>query len=90
MANEKQLDLIDRLKLLDSLGYDPMKFWEITPESTFGIVLNSPTVDAVEVVHGRWMVNNKEASCSACKFTTFEWAEWTFNYCPNCGARMCL
>lgn len=52
MANEKRL--IDANALLDALGYDPMKFWAITPESTFGIVLNASTVDAVEVVHGRW------------------------------------
>lgn len=55
MATEKRL--IDANALLKALGYDPMKFWTITPESTFGIVLNAPTVDAVEVVR-----------CKDCKY----------------------
>ena len=51
-----------------------------------------PTVDAVEVVHGRW--NDKQTNslflwlleCSVCgeAFHT----PGGFNYCPNCGAKM--
>ena len=51
---------------------------------------NAPTVDAVEVVHGRWkksydafhdLVNTV---CSCCGHTGAK----HFNYCPNCGAKM--
>ena len=49
-------------------------------------------VDAVEVVHGRWIDEYPYVRCSECN------AEWVncrtdnepslFYYCPNCGAKM--
>ena len=47
-----------------------------------------PTVDAVEVVHGRWIVEN-EASirCSECCFNRAS-IKIPMDYCPNCGAKM--
>ena len=47
-----------------------------------------PTVDAVEVVHGRWVVEN-EASirCSECCFNRAS-IKIPLDYCPNCGAKM--
>ena len=55
---------------------------------------NAPTVDAVEVVHGRW----EEADdgdgliCSVCRedFCNIYLETDRFNYCPNCGAKMDL
>ena len=41
---------------------------------------NAPAVDAVEVVHGRWVFWN----CSECDYETSDLT----NYCPNCGAKM--
>lgn len=51
-----------------------------------------PTVDAVEVVHGRWILeetcgkHTAKFHCSVCdkipKSLCIE------NYCPNCGAKM--
>ena len=46
-----------------------------------------PTVDAVEVVHGRWISHEYDMaySCSTCKYIT----DWHLsNYCPQCGAKM--
>ena len=51
-----------------------------------------PTVDAVEVVHGRWVMKEtmirspfaKNAYCSVC----LEETSYAHNYCPNCGAKM--
>ena len=54
------------------------------------IIDEQPTVDAVEVVHGRWKVieaSDELYSCSACG----EWQfipEEHFAYCPYCGAKM--
>lgn len=57
-------------------------------------VRDAPTVEAKEVVHGKW-VRTKFASeyiCSNCQALTY--AELTrtgyknFNFCPNCGADM--
>lgn len=51
----------------------------------------APTVDAVEVVHGRWeggAFNTRGdyvECCSVCKSWSMEYGN---NYCPNCGAKM--
>ena len=58
----------------------------------FALWLNK-TVDAVEVVHGRWIPTNSkcDCTCSVCN-TEFDnivndaLEDW--NYCPNCGAKM--
>ena len=43
-----------------------------------------PTVDAVEVVHGRWLRHWNNYICDACN----DYAWLKYNYCPNCGAKM--
>ena len=52
------------------------------------LIENAPTVDAVPVVHGRWMqARYTEAPlyiCSNCDKPEYK----THNYCPNCGALM--
>lgn len=52
-----------------------------------------PTVDAVEVVHGRWEWRHTNEyteilTCSVCSKT--EGADERHKYCPNCGAKMDL
>ena len=59
-----------------------------------------PTVDAVEVVHGRWEEMHYEGGildgtnfdrCSVCGYErVFDdpALKTVFKYCPNCGARM--
>jgi hypothetical protein len=49
-----------------------------------------PTVDAVEVVHGRWedvalRFNQTKEKCSVCGGIVYAHG---YNYCPNCGAKM--
>ena len=56
---------------------------------------NAPTVDAVEVVHGRWLLERTPDGkpycfhCSVCD-DDFHYIGVTtaFRYCPNCGAKM--
>lgn len=50
-------------------------------------IKDMPTVDAVEVVHGRWIpCTNGGYHCSVCdKRFGFVFDN---NYCPNCGAKM--
>lgn len=52
---------------------------------------DAPTVDAVEVVHGRWKYYHKQnkAVCTNCSFER----DLDVNFgraisCPNCGAKM--
>ena len=53
---------------------------------------NAPTVDAVEVVHGRWLIHKGHfhdyAECSLCGEDCGKDTAMAFNYCPNCGADM--
>ena len=56
---------------------------------------NAPTVDAVEVVHGRWVQIGYDKAldritCSCCKdyWNIEDNQTQYFNYCPNCGAKM--
>ena len=62
-----------------------------------------PTVDAVEVVHGRWIYDRGSGNyfCSVCEeYAIFQliidwdgteyYEEHLSNYCPDCGARMDL
>ena len=49
------------------------------------------TIDAVPVVHGRWIASHDNfCACSICKYPVyFVEAGWNqTNYCPNCGAKM--
>ena len=93
MANEKRL--IDANALLEELD----KFANPMPnESGYeflrGIataiteIEDAPTVDAVEVVHGRWIVENEESiRCSECCFNRAS-IKIPLDYCPNCCAKM--
>lgn len=54
-------------------------------------------VDAVEVVHGRWVLEKVGSvksgyECSVCRKTRWFYSDvpQAFNYCPNCGAKMDL
>ena len=60
--------------------------------SAIEIIENAPTVDAVEVVHGRWL-ESEGTVCSVCNKHFFTdgplaVANYRANYCPNCGAKM--
>ena len=97
MANEKRL--IDANALKDALrtnegakalGHSIYKLFAVDE-----IIDQMPTVDAVEVVHGRWINKTKEIygmvdernDCSNCG-QVYWFACPDFNYCPNCGAKM--
>ena len=66
-------------------------------------VKNAPTIDAVEVVHGRWLEEGNSCSyifhCSVCGGVAYfvhgkgrgrnmERRFCGYRYCPNCGAVM--
>lgn len=52
---------------------------------------DQPTVDAVPVVHGRWIIKGQDVFCSSCNNESGynAWGSSAFSsYCPNCGAKM--
>lgn len=92
MTNEKRLIYANALKAnFVVLGEFAKDLWHT---STIRMAIdNAPTVDAVEVVHSEWILNDDgSGTCKHCHRTTK--AVWDFdnamNYCPNCGAKMDL
>ena len=81
MANEKRL--IDANLLCDGCSFKTPSGECLMPCCK---ARTAPTVDAVEVVHGRWVWDNRFAdyTCSECH----NWDLKTPNYCSNCGAKM--
>jgi hypothetical protein len=58
------------------------------------IINQFPTVDAVEVVHGRWEKEydsngvDRGWKCSHCKRSVYQMTFEPYEYCPHCGAKM--
>ena len=59
-------------------------------DDAIGMIDDAHTMDAVEVVHGRWIYEPVEFSivkdirCSVCR----RYVKVPENYCPDCGAKM--
>lgn len=90
-------DLISRKALLEA--YD--KAHQGPPGGARKLIEEAPGVDAVEVVHGRWEIDEedikwgnslKKRYCTNCgKRPHFDKENREFilsDYCPNCGAKM--
>ena len=94
-------DLISRSALLEAIAEEFFKT-DPTGEEQLGylacsrIVREFPTVDAEVVRHGRWLNKteriyadlNYRFDCSVCSHIFYAAGIETFNYCPNCGAKM--
>jgi hypothetical protein len=55
------------------------------------LLAHAPTIDAVPVVHGRWVDcenYNDIEQCSVCGMIYRYPSFYKYNYCPNCGAKM--
>lgn len=87
-------DLISREALLDIVGKMPLD-WEYgkAVSDIYDIIKAAPAVDAVEVVHGRWITEYwksgyiKRCYCSECGEPPKD-SYKPDNYCPQCGAKM--
>lgn len=56
-------------------------------ESAFEYVESLPIADVQEIRHGKWIKSKDERKCSLCGYFYFTDTK-SFNYCPNCGAKM--
>ena len=102
MATEKRL--IDAIALISKARRMETTDNNGIPLDTFAVpvlaIEDAPTVDAVEVVHGRWELHGNDDDCgcsyfcSNCHESCDE--DWFYvhgeyrhlNYCQNCGAKM--
>ena len=89
MASEKRLidanDLLNAIR--DDYNINGTNFARIRQH-----IEDAPAVDAVEVVHGRWIEKEKYTfgvmyDCSICDNRILDNGH-SWNYCPNCGCRM--
>lgn len=93
-------DLISRAAALEALGECPYN-WNDWPEEIQAVydweshkeaIERIPAVNAVPIVHGRWIDENSGDSldprmrCSICTGVERRLVKW--RYCPNCGAKM--
>lgn len=85
------------MRLIDADKLTPSGFFVVdgnNPKNSLDELINrisnAPTVDAVEVVHGRWTYTEGEYEvymiCSECGWES----DFRTNYCPHCGAKMDL
>ena len=55
-------------------------------------ITDAPPVDAVEVVHGRWIGETGgymwRQNCSICNQPVYNKMKPYYSYCPYCGAKM--
>lgn len=71
----------------DPYSITPYEFVRRGLNIAYSIIKNQPTADVQEVRHGKWMKSNNERKCSLCGYFYFTNTK-SFNYCPNCGAKM--
>jgi DNA-directed RNA polymerase subunit RPC12/RpoP len=94
MATEKRLiDANKPIKETESIIHFRMCHHMPTEdyESFLNYLKKQPTVDVVEVVHGRWELypSDRNIRCTNCKMEfLLAHMSYTRNYCPNCGAKM--
>lgn len=97
MGNAKRLidsmqlvtKLSKRITVFILLGHTPQQIYD----EVLRVIAEAPTVDAVEVAHGRWKPSDDPvlyniygvAVCSVCGYT---YAGDDTKYCPDCGAKM--
>ena len=90
MANEKRL--IDAMPLVTKISrrVRGMSIPQDIYDGVLECIAEAPTVDAVEVVHGRWIpintIDKWRFQCDQCKH--YIDAGLDRNYCGNCGAKM--
>ena len=91
MANEKRLIDADELIRAIYKSDDELQSSQWETDEIVDEIRRSPTVDAVEAVHGKWI---KTYTCHGERLWGYECEQCkadsprASNYCPNCGAKM--
>ena len=75
------------MRLIDADKLD----WWYKGRNIRHVIDDAPTVDAVPVVHGRWVTHYRSGTTVAEGYVSTccdMWNNRKSNYCPNCGAKM--
>lgn len=96
MTTEKVIDetpFIDRYQLLcelDRLKNAKTEQYRIGINAARDAVLNLEHADVVPVRHGKWIKPTRvpDSMLDECSLCGFDCGSYTYNYCPNCGAKM--
>ena len=84
------------MRLIDADAIPKYTGYALSANEVAQTVENAPTIDAVPVVHGKWIpvTNGRGGSeCNLCHAYAPSYqsgAEYNSPYCPNCGAKMNL
>ena len=88
MATEKRLIDVNKFKHKMKLEFLDRRTKFISLQDLCECIDDMHTVDAVEVVHGRWIIEHEESiRCSECCFNRAH-IKIPMDYCPKCGADM--
>ncbi|MEG2139084.1 MAG: hypothetical protein RRY64_10555 [Oscillospiraceae bacterium] len=82
--------LLEKLKPLEAVGGAELyrsACNEIIHKFFPKLICDQPTIDAVPVVHGRWLEDGDTQTCSNCG-EEHEWGDYRASYCDACGAKM--
>lgn len=92
MPNEKRLIDANKAKffIADILDIFNVPVGDRMANRLMETIDTLPTVDAVEVVHGRWVHRPDARICPFCNYRYSHFGGKDYNYCPNCGAKMDL
>lgn len=84
--------LIDGDELHDCIMDNDIHNGIMSVKNVYEFIEEAPTVDAVPVVHGKWLLRHEGHGhyweCSVCHTNPCIYVTNNTNYCPNCGARM--
>jgi hypothetical protein len=84
------IDAVALKKTLEEAGLGDHSLIEsVLAAGVYAGIDDAPTVDAVPVVHARWLYDRPQHyKCSACKSMWGELMKRMAHFCPNCGAKM--
>lgn len=86
-ATDIAKQIADFKRVVNSPNSDYMTGYLCALSVTEGMIAKTPTADAEEVRHGRWIKHKEnclEYRCSVCEY---EFCRKS-NFCSNCGAKM--
>ena len=64
--------------------------FQLQASTARAIIEAIPAADVAPVRHGRWIKPTRvpDSMLDECSLCGFDCGAYTFNYCPNCGAKM--